>query len=48
LKRNGIWRNSVKNEAYIKSETLTQWFGFVDTEGTRKEFDENKTMIISK
>ncbi len=49
LKRNGILEEAIlKNEAYIKSETLTHDLVFVDDlqEGTEIEFDEIKTMIL--
>ncbi|MDI5893976.1 isoleucine--tRNA ligase [Flavobacterium algoritolerans] len=49
LKRNGILEEAIlKNEAYIKSETLTSDLVFVDEieNGTEIEFDEIKTMIL--
>lgn len=49
LKRNGILEEAIlKNEAYIKSETLTSDLVFVDAikNGTEIEFDEIKTMIL--
>nr|WP_315161534.1 isoleucine--tRNA ligase [uncultured Flavobacterium sp.] len=49
LKRNGILEEAIlKNEAYIKSETLTSDLVFVDEieNGTEIEFDDIKTMIL--
>ncbi|MFV7235210.1 isoleucine--tRNA ligase [Flavobacterium sp. ZB4R12] len=49
LKRNGLLEEAIlKNEAYIKSETLTSDLVFVDEieNGTEIEFDEIKTKII--
>ncbi|WP_035669229.1 isoleucine--tRNA ligase [Flavobacterium sp. 83] len=49
LKRNGLLEEAIlKNEAYIKSETLTSDLVFVDEieNGTEIEFDEIKTMIL--
>ncbi|MGZ9734627.1 isoleucine--tRNA ligase [Flavobacterium sp. GNP002] len=49
LKRNGILEEAIlKNEAYIKSETLTSGLVFVDEieNGTEIEFDDIKTMIL--
>ena len=49
LKRNGLLEQAIlKNEAYIKSETLTETLVFQDelTSGTEIEFDEIKTMIL--
>ncbi len=49
LERNGILEEAIlKNEAYIKSETLTSDLVFVDAieNGTEIEFDEIKTMIL--
>nr|WP_314896656.1 isoleucine--tRNA ligase [uncultured Flavobacterium sp.] len=49
LKRNGLLEQAIlKNEAYIKSETLTSDLVFVDEieNGTEIEFDEIKTMIL--
>lgn len=49
LKRNGILEEAIlKNETYIKSETLTSDLVFVDEieNGTEIEFDEIKTMIL--
>ncbi|MFV8321717.1 isoleucine--tRNA ligase [Flavobacterium sp. LS2R12] len=49
LKRNGILEEAIhKNEAYIKSETLTSDLVFVDEieNGIEIEFDDIKTMIL--
>ncbi|SDG60289.1 Isoleucyl-tRNA synthetase [Flavobacterium omnivorum] len=49
LKRNGLLEEAIlKNEDYIKSETLTSDLVFVDVLelGTEIEFDEIKTMIL--
>ncbi|MFM2369435.1 MAG: hypothetical protein RL619_1741, partial [Bacteroidota bacterium] len=49
LKRNGLLEEAIlKNESYIKSETLTSDLTFVDEieNGTEIEFDEIKTMIL--
>ncbi|WP_343695880.1 isoleucine--tRNA ligase [Flavobacterium sp.] len=49
IKRDGILENAVlKNEEYIKSETLTDDLVFVDAleNGTEIEFDDIKTMIL--
>lgn len=49
LKRNGILEEAIlKNEAYIKSETLTSDLVFVDEieNGTEIEFDNIKTMLL--
>ena len=49
LKRNGILEEAIlKNEAYIKSETLTSELVFVDEieNGTEIEFDNIKTMLL--
>lgn len=49
LKRDGILETAIlKNEDYIKSETLTSELVFVDEieNGTEIEFDEIKTMIL--
>ncbi|MEM8521732.1 isoleucine--tRNA ligase [Flavobacterium sp. PL12] len=49
LKRDGILETAIlKNEDYIKSETLTSDLVFVDEieNGTEIEFDEIKTMIL--
>ena len=49
LKRNGILEEAIlKNEAYIKSETLTSDLVFVNEleNGTEIEFDDIKTMIL--
>lgn len=49
LKRTGILEEAIlKNEAYIKSETLTSDLVFVDEieNGTEIEFDDIKTMIL--
>ncbi|MFV5687529.1 isoleucine--tRNA ligase [Flavobacterium sp. ZT3R25] len=49
LKRNGLLEEAIlKNEAYIKSETLTSDLVFVDEieNGTEIEFDQIKTKII--
>ncbi|AWK03336.1 isoleucine--tRNA ligase [Flavobacterium crocinum] len=49
IKRDGILENAIlKNEEYIKSETLTDDLVFVDTleNGTEIEFDDIKTMIL--
>ncbi|MFV8324604.1 isoleucine--tRNA ligase [Flavobacterium sp. ZS1P14] len=49
LKRNGLLEEAIlKNEAYIKSETLTNDLVFADEieNGTEIEFDEIKTMIL--
>ena len=49
LKRDGVLEMAIlKNEAYIKSETLTSDLVFVDEieGGTEIEFDEIKTMIL--
>ncbi|MFV5701571.1 isoleucine--tRNA ligase [Flavobacterium sp. XS2P12] len=49
LKRNGLLEEAIlKNEAYIKSETLTSDLVFVDEieNGTEIEFDDIKTMIL--
>ncbi|MFV8441482.1 isoleucine--tRNA ligase [Flavobacterium sp. LB2P44] len=49
LKRNGSLEEAIiKNEAYIKSETLTNHLVFVDEieNGTEIEFDDIKTMIL--
>ena len=49
LKRDGVLETAIlKNEDYIKSETLTSDLVFVDEieNGTEIEFDEIKTMIL--
>ncbi|SFD36477.1 isoleucine--tRNA ligase [Flavobacterium phragmitis] len=49
IKRDGILEDAIlKNEEYIKSETLTDDLVFVDTleNGTEIEFDDIKTMIL--
>ncbi|MFV8368932.1 isoleucine--tRNA ligase [Flavobacterium sp. LB2R40] len=49
LKRNGLLEEAIlKNEAYIKSETLTSNLIFVDEieNGTEIEFDDIKTMLL--
>ncbi|OMQ12636.1 isoleucine--tRNA ligase [[Flexibacter] sp. ATCC 35103] len=49
IKRNGILEEAIlKNEDYIKSETLTDELIFVDAleSGTEIEFDDIKTMIL--
>ena len=49
LKRNGLLEEAIlKNEDYIKSETLTDDLVFVDVleNGTEIEFDDIKTMIL--
>ena len=49
LKRDGVLEAAIlKNEEYIKSETLTSDLVFVDEveNGTEIEFDEIKTMIL--
>ena len=49
LKRNGLLEEAIlKNETYIKSETLTNNLVFVDEieNGTEIEFDDIKTMIL--
>ena len=49
LKRNGDLEEAIlKNETYIKSETLTDSLVFVDNleNGTEIEFDEIKTRIV--
>jgi len=49
IKRNGILEEAIlKNEDYIKSETLTDNLVFVDVleNGTEIEFDDIKTMIL--
>ena len=49
LQRNGILEEAIlKNEAYIKSETLTSDLVFVDEveNGTEIEFDNIKTMLL--
>ncbi|PIF31760.1 isoleucyl-tRNA synthetase [Flavobacterium sp. 9] len=49
IKRNGILEDAVlKNEDYIKSETLTDDLVFVDAleNGTEIEFDDIKTLIL--
>ena len=49
LKRDGVLEMAIlKNEEYIKSETLTSDLVFVDEieNGTEIEFDEIKTMIL--
>ncbi|MFV5694315.1 isoleucine--tRNA ligase [Flavobacterium sp. LB3P122] len=49
LKRNGLLEEAIlKNEAYIKSETLTSDLVFVDEieNGTEIEFDDIKTMLL--
>ena len=49
LKRNGILEEAIiKNEAYIKSETLTETLVFEDEliDGTEIEFDDIKTLIL--
>ena len=49
LKRNGLLEEAIlKNETYIKSETLTSNLDFVDEleNGTEIEFDEIQTMIL--
>jgi isoleucyl-tRNA synthetase len=49
MQRDGIIQEAVKdNEAYIKSETLTEELVFEDCieNGTEIEFDELKTRIL--
>jgi isoleucyl-tRNA synthetase len=49
LQRNGVLEEAIsKNEAYIKSETLTETLVFEDEikNGTEIEFDDIKTMIL--
>ena len=49
LQKNGILEDAImSNEAYIKSETLTESLVFEDqlNNGTEIEFDDIKTMIL--
>jgi isoleucyl-tRNA synthetase len=49
LQKNGVLEQAIiKNETYIKSETLTETLVFKDTliDGTAIEFDDIKTMIL--